>query len=92
MEIWKPVEQTPNRFRTEFEFSTPNFEPNPNLSEKYGIDRVKFRKLCGSVRDIYVLFSTLVPTPCDESQPSVLAGVPDCTVFLVSSDLADVVD
>jgi len=34
MEIWKPVEQTPNRFRSEFEFSTPNFEPNPNLSEK----------------------------------------------------------
>jgi len=68
MEIWKPVEQTPIRFRSEFEFTTPNFEPNPNLSEKYGIDRVKFRKRCGSVRDISVLFSTLSICELEASQ------------------------
>ena len=29
---------------------------------------------------------------CEEAQPSVLAGVPDCIMYLVSGDLADVVD
>jgi hypothetical protein len=67
MEIWKPVEQTSNRLRSEFEFSTPNFEPNPNLSEKYGIDRVKSRKRCGSIRDISVLFSTLDATSATDN-------------------------